>query len=131
MSNNTQGRTAATSKSGTFQHREGSGSLFYDAPGVPTLTGAFTYGKSRDVTAEPAVDKNQKDYVKIAGDGVSGALYPNERKEAEKHPDFTGPIEIDGEKLRISAWTKQTKSGANAGQDFLSVAVSEPRQQNG
>jgi len=131
MSNDTQGRGSAASKSNSFQHREGSGSLFYDAPGVPTLTGALTYGKSRDVTGEPAVDKNQRDYVRISGTGVSGALYPNERKEAEKHPDFTGPIEIDGQKLRISAWTKQTQKGANAGQDFLSVAVSEPRQQNG
>lgn len=131
MSTSTTGRTAASTKTAAFQHKEGNGSLFYDAPGVPTLTGAFTYGKTRDVAAEPAVDKNQRDYVKIAGDGVSGALYANERKEAEKHPDYTGPIEIDGRKLRISAWRKPIKSGPNAGQDFLSVSVSEPRQQNG
>lgn len=131
MSTSTQGRAATTGKSTTFQHKEGNGSLFYDAPGVPTLTGAFTYGKTRNVTAEPAVDKNQREYVKIAGTAVSGALYANDRKEEEKHPDFTGPIEIDGQKLRISAWKKPIKAGPSAGQDFLSISVSEPRQPQG
>ena len=131
MSNTSQRSGATSGGRKAFSHNENNGSLFYDAPGVPTLSGSINCGGNRNVTAEPAVDKNQRKYVRITGDKVSGALYENERKEQERHPDHTGPIEVDGRKLRISAWKKQTKSGENAGQEFLSVAISEPRQQNG
>lgn len=118
---------AATTKK-TFEHKDGHGSLFYDAPGVPTLSGSFKFGRTFEVTGEPQVDKNQRDYTRILGNGVSGGLYVNDRKENERHPDFNGPIEVDGQRLRISAWKKEIKSGQSAGQEYLSIAVSEPRQ---
>lgn len=123
---NTRSSSAPAKKS--FEHKDGHGSLFFDAPGVPTLSGSFKYGKTFDVTGEPQVDKNQRDYTRIMGDGVSGGLFVNDRKENDRHPDFSGPIEVDGQKLRVSAWKKEIKSGQNAGQEYLSIAVSEPRQ---
>lgn len=92
------------------------------------MSGRIVIGKIHDIKAEPAVDKNQKDYVKIAAKGVSGGLYDNERKTEERHPDYTGPISVDGKKYRVSAWKKPIKTGQNAGQDFLSLAISEMRE---
>lgn len=127
MSKAPTSRGPAASGKKAFEHKDGNGSLFYDEPGVPTLSGSLKYGKTYSVTGEPQVDKNQVQYTRIMGDGLSGGLYPNERKENERHPDFTGPIEIDGQRLRISAWEKEIKAGQSAGQKFLSVSVSEPR----
>lgn len=127
MTSTTQRGKAATSSKSSFQHREGSGTLFYDVPGTPTLSGQIMQGKLVSVTGEPAVDKEQRPYIKIVGEGVSGALYENDRKEQEKHPDYTGPIDFNGQKLRMSAWKKLTKTGKNAGGEFLSVALSEKR----
>lgn len=126
MSKASPQRGSSASAKKAFEHKDGTGSLFYDAPGVPTLSGSFKYGRTFDVTGEPQVDKNSRDYVRITGEGVSGGLFVNDRKENERHPDFNGPIEVDGQKLRVSAWKKQIKSGQNAGQDYLSIAISEP-----
>lgn len=90
------------------------------------MTGTITYGATGSVTLEPALDKNQNEYMRISGDGVSGALYPNERKQEDRHPDFTGPIEIDGEKLRVSAWIREIRQGPKQGEQFYSLAISEP-----
>ena len=92
------------------------------------MGGTLVVGKSRDIKAEPAVDKNQKNYVKINADGISGGLYENERKTEDRHPDYTGPMSVDGKKYRVSAWKKQIKTGQNAGQDFFSLAISEARE---
>jgi hypothetical protein len=114
-----------------FQARENSGVLFYDAPGAPTMAGSVQRGKDIKITAEPAVDKNQKDYLRIVGDGVSGGLYENERKTKDNQPDYVGPCSFNREEMRVSAWKKEAKSGKNAGSTFLSLAFSEklpPRQ---
>lgn len=113
-----------------FVARDRTGVLFYDAPGVPTMAGNIQNGKKIEVTAEPSVDGQQRQYTRVIGDKVSGALYPNERKESDKQPDFTGPITIDGAELRLAAWTKQAKTGKNAGADYLSLSISEKRQQS-
>ncbi len=111
-----------------FQHKDGMGSLFYDAPGAQTMSGSFTLGGvTYDVTAEPANDKNKKEYLRITANGVSGALYENDRATSEKHPVKTGPIEVAGQKKRVAAWIKQTQNGESAGQDYLSLAISDLR----
>lgn len=112
-----------------FVARERTGVLFYDAPGAPTMTGNLQNGRKIEVTAEPSVDGQQRQYTRVIGENVSGALYPNERKENERHPDFTGPITINGLDLRLAAWIKQAKTGKNAGADYLSLSISEKRQQ--
>lgn len=111
-----------------FTPRENSGVLFYDAPGAPTMAGSVQSGSEIKVTAEPAIDKNQKDYLRIVGEGVSGGLYDNERKTADNQPDYSGPISINRVEMRVAAWKKEAKTGKNAGQTFLSLAISEKQQ---
>lgn len=111
----------------SYKPKDNTGVLFYDAPGAPTMSGNIQSGKRIDITAEPATDKNQKEYTRISGEGVNGALYTNEYKTADNHPSFTGPITVDGKELRVAAWVRQVKTGENAGTDFLSLSISEKR----
>ena len=41
----------------------------------------------------------------------SGVLFRNEKKQTEKHPDFTGSINSDGREFFLSAWVNETKDG--------------------
>ena len=113
--------------------RENSGVLFYDAPGAPTMVGTIQHGKELKVTGEPAIDKNQQDYIKISGTGVNGGLYENDRKTTDNQPDYTGPVSFGREEMRMAAWKKESKTGKNAGQIYMSLAISEKqkKQTNG
>lgn len=53
----------------------------------------------------------------------SGALFINDRKKTDKHPDMTGTINVDGKDYWISGWSKVAKSGKRQGQKFLSVSI--------
>lgn len=60
----------------------------------------------------------------------NGALFKNEKKNADKQPDFRGSLNLDnqqdGPKLSLSAWIKRgEKSG-----DYLSVAMNEYQNQD-
>lgn len=50
-----------------------------------------------------------------------GALFRNERKEKDNHPDHTGSINVDGVEYWLSAWVKTSKSG----QKFFSLSVKQ------
>lgn len=52
-----------------------------------------------------------------------GVLFPEQEKETDKHPDFTGNINVNGKDYRLAGWKRQTKTGGH----FLSLAVSEKR----
>lgn len=54
----------------------------------------------------------------------SGALFKNDEKESEKHPDYRGSINVDGTDYWLSAWLKTSKKGAK----FMSLSVS-PKEQ--
>jgi hypothetical protein len=41
----------------------------------------------------------------------SGALFKNDRKEKDTHPDYTGNAMIDGRDYWISAWVKDAGKG--------------------
>ena len=42
---------------------------------------------------------------------LTGALFKNDKKESDKHPDYRGSITIDGVEYWQSAWLKKSKSG--------------------
>ncbi len=48
-----------------------------------------------------------------------GALFKNDRKESENHPDYTGQINVGGVEFWLSAWIKKSKAGKN----FMSLSV--------
>ena len=48
-----------------------------------------------------------------------GVLFRNDKKESEKHPDFTGSIDVDGVDHYLSAWVKESKQGKK----FFSLSV--------
>jgi hypothetical protein len=52
----------------------------------------------------------------------SFVLFKNDKDGVEARPDYTGTIELeDGNKLRLAAWVKESKTGNK----FLSGRVSE------
>ena len=52
-----------------------------------------------------------------------GAIWKNEKKETEKHPDFKGDLNIDGVIYNVSAWKR--KADANPKAPLLSFSVSK------
>ena len=40
-----------------------------------------------------------------------GALFRNERKEAETHADYNGTINVNGQEFWINSWLKESKGG--------------------
>lgn len=51
----------------------------------------------------------------------SGALFKNEKKSTDKHPDYTGSINVLGMEFWISAWIKTSQSGKK----YMSLAVTK------
>jgi hypothetical protein len=47
-----------------------------------------------------------------------GTLGKNERRESDRHPEYTGKLNVDGREYWLSAWVKQNDRGK-----FFSLAV--------
>ncbi len=47
-----------------------------------------------------------------------GALFKNNRREKDTHPEYNGTINVEGHDYWISAWVKEGKSGK-----FFSLSV--------
>lgn len=43
---------------------------------------------------------------------MTGALYKNDRKDTENHPDYRGKCEVAGTEYWLSAWVKTSKAGS-------------------
>lgn len=54
-----------------------------------------------------------------------GSLFVNEKKETEKHPDFSGSILVSGKKFFLAGWKKKTKDGRT----WLSLQANLPKGQ--
>lgn len=55
-----------------------------------------------------------------------GALFVNDRKEQDNHPDLKGSINVDGKEYWLSAWNRDTAKGP-----VISISVQakdSPRQ---
>ena len=49
----------------------------------------------------------------------SGALFKNDKKESDKHPDYKGSINVNGTEFWLSSWLKKSKAGAT----YMSLSV--------
>jgi uncharacterized protein (DUF736 family) len=52
-----------------------------------------------------------------------GALFKNDRKESEQHPDYNGNLRLNGQDYWVSAWIKSSK----AGKKYMSLSL-RPKQ---
>jgi hypothetical protein len=55
---------------------------------------------------------------------LRGAIFKNDRKESDRHPDYKGDITIDGRKYWLSGWIKEGKRGK-----YLSLAAKPAEDQ--
>jgi hypothetical protein len=54
----------------------------------------------------------------------SGALFKNERKERDSHPDYRGNCVVNGVPMDMAAWIKTSAKGTK----YMSFSFSEPWQ---
>lgn len=54
-----------------------------------------------------------------------GALFKNDKKTEEKHPDYRGEVNMSGTDCWLSAWIRKSKSG----QTYMSLAVTPKDRQ--
>ena len=54
----------------------------------------------------------------MADNKNSGALFKNDKKATEQHPDYTGNITIEGKEYYLSAWVNES---ARTGQKYFAL----------
>lgn len=54
-----------------------------------------------------------------------GALFKNDDKQSDKHPDYKGKINVGGVDYWLSAWLKEAESGRK----YMSLSVQPKEQQ--
>ena len=55
-----------------------------------------------------------------------GAVWVNEKKKTDKHPDFTGSLNVEGHEFWVSAWKKPTADNPKA--PVLSFSIKRKEQ---
>lgn len=60
-----------------------------------------------------------------------GAIWKNEKKEKETHPDFTGSLNIDGTEYWVNAWRRKDDAPAKAPALSFTVRPKDAQQSNG
>lgn len=64
----------------------------------------------------------------------SGILARNENRKSDKHPEFTGSLNVDGVDYWVSAWVNEGKPGGKMeGKKYFSLKINRkdaPAQQN-
>lgn len=56
-----------------------------------------------------------------------GSLYRNENKQEDKHPDYSGSINVSGKDYWLSGWLKESKKD---GKKFFSLSVKPKAKEN-
>jgi hypothetical protein len=65
-----------------------------------------------------------------------GAIWKNDKKETDNHPDFTGSLNIEGVEFWVSAWKRKPDAGEKAPALSFTVRLKEtntntsPKKQN-
>ena len=54
----------------------------------------------------------------------TGAIFKNEKKTEQKHPDYRGKINCNGKDMDIALWLKESQKGVK----YFSVSLTEPYQ---
>ena len=52
----------------------------------------------------------------------TGAIFKNNYKKADTHPDYKGKMNCEGLEKEVALWVRETKNG----EKFFSMAISEP-----
>lgn len=52
----------------------------------------------------------------------SGAIFKNDKKTAETHPDYKGKVNVNGKEMEVALWLKTSQ----AGMKYFSASFSEP-----
>ena len=58
-----------------------------------------------------------------------GAIWRNEKKEKDTHPDFTGSLDVDGVQYWVSAWKRKEDAGPKSPALSFSVKPKEEAPQ--
>lgn len=53
-----------------------------------------------------------------------GILFPNDRKQNDKHPDYRGKLNYNGVDMELAGWKKKDRNGNT----FISLSAKEPYQ---
>ena len=54
-----------------------------------------------------------------------GQIWKNDKKETDKHPDFTGTLNVDGIEFWVSAWKRKPDASEKAPALSFSVKLKE------
>jgi hypothetical protein len=54
----------------------------------------------------------------------TGALFKNDKKESQNHPDYKGSINVEGVEYWVSSWIKTSKAGSK----FMSLSLKAKEQ---
>ena len=52
----------------------------------------------------------------------SGAIFKNDKKTAETHPDYKGKVNVNGKEMEVALWLKTSQSGMK----YFSATFQEP-----
>jgi len=56
----------------------------------------------------------------------SGAIFKNDNKSSDKHPEYKGKINVDGKEYAIALWLNESKAGVR----YFSVKLELPYVKN-
>jgi uncharacterized protein (DUF736 family) len=56
----------------------------------------------------------------------TGAIFKNDNKKAENHPDYKGKVNVNGKDMEVALWLKTSSKGVK----FMSASFSEPFVKN-
>ena len=52
----------------------------------------------------------------------TGAIFKNDKKTSQNHPDYKGKINVEGKDFDVALWLKESAKGVK----YFSVSISEP-----